>query len=502
MPRKCEVLVITPPRPAALTNIITNIHPSLTQGIDSVPLRLAAVLERQFITGYLPLYHLQYNYYTLDVETIRRYLQEYRPRIVILANDYFISNRTTACFPAALSIAKLCKEELPGVRTIFVGKHAIVRPLDAFSSKEPIVDMVITGEPEDFILDLVTAVLSSTNEELRDFPGIYYRHNGEIHRSKDSLYPPDINKLPPPAYHLLRPLLPELLEREKPYGTTLPLTLRTSYGCLYQCPYCAGLPYWSQYRTRNAEGVAADVDAASNALGNAAELIFLDDELFTFQEQHVEAVANVFGQRGLKLEGVLTHVRFFNTVVAATMARFCRSVIFGAENFNDKVLTSLGKGQSRAALLSACQIAKEAGLSTRLEYIVGLPSETPETIAENLNFIYNALAQGWVDQVIPYVLTPHPGTAYGEKPEAYGLTIAHWSYEEFIEEGGYPVLRTTQLTREQIYVYYLLVRQVCYMASNNRRFAATKGVEIPVATYSQDLFQRLFKQIGERGSIL
>jgi len=179
------------------------------------------------------------------------------------------------------------------------------------------------------------------------------------------------------------------------------------------------------------------------------------------------------------------------------MARFCRCVIFGAENFDDSVLASLGKGQSRATIVAACEIARAAGLRVRLQFVVGFPGETPESIVYNLNFIYNALTQNLVDEIVPCILCPHPGTAYGETPEAYGITIVSHRYEEYIEEGSFPTFRTSHLSRTQIYLYYLLVHRTIKLALANRHLARESQVTIPVANCSPILFHEFFTQIRD-----
>lgn len=160
---------------------------------------------------------------------------------------------------------------------------------------------------------------------------------------------------------LLSSQIEELSLLEHPFGDKVSLTLRTSYGCVYQCPYCAGTPHWNHYRTRSKPGIEADVDEALKTLRDKAEFIFLDDELFTLNLQHVTNVADAFSQRGIQLEGVLTHTRCFNRDIADQLNRFCRTVIFGAENFNNDVLSLIQKQQSQNTILGRVTLAKEAG---------------------------------------------------------------------------------------------------------------------------------------------
>lgn len=67
---KIDVLVVTPPSGASLARAVNHNHPPVNQGIDSVPLRLASVIEEQFVTDFLPLNFLDYNYYKLCAKSL------------------------------------------------------------------------------------------------------------------------------------------------------------------------------------------------------------------------------------------------------------------------------------------------------------------------------------------------------------------------------------------------------------------------------------------------
>jgi radical SAM superfamily enzyme YgiQ (UPF0313 family) len=486
----CDILIITPPRRAVFINTIVHNYPPLSQGIDSVPLRLAAVLQKMYHVAFLPFYLLFYNYYEINTQSVINYLRIYNPKIIIFSTDYLISNRSTACFTSSLRIAEICKEMFPSVKIVYTGKHALVNPECFFTTKQPLIDLVINQEPEDFICDVITKLLTDSLSQLLELPNIYLHQKGEVLKSKFSVKPPIVDSLPPPAYNLLIPYMDAILEHEKPYDQKLSLTIRTSYGCPYECPYCAGVSHWRNYRKRSGKNVSRDLNAAFKHLGDDAEFTFLDDELFTFDPEHVKEIAGVFANYKIKLQGVLTHVKHFDSSTAEIISKFCHSVIFGAENFNKQIISSMKNHQSFDDIIKACQLAKLNGITTRLEFIAGLPNEDWESIVYNLNKIYNLMSTGFVDELIPYILTPHPGTMIATSPELFGMTIVSSDYEKYIEEGAFPVYYTKNLNREQIYIYYLLIKQISSMSKNMKSYAKINDFKLSEANYNCELFKK------------
>jgi len=220
----------------------------------------------------------------------------------------------------------------------------------------------------------------------------------------------------------------------------------------------------------------------------------LDDELFTLKWEHVENMAKVFTEENVYLQGVLTHVNFFNDEIAKMLATFSFGVIFGGENFCDSVLNDIQKHQNRNKLLEACRIAKLNGLNSRIEYIVGLPTETPETAVENINFIFSAISSGQIDVVIPYILVPHPGTEFYNNQKKYGIKIKDNNYENYIEEGSYPVCETKYLSRNQIYIYYLLLINMIMNARNVHKELGDNNF-LSTSIFSRELFKEFFEKI-------
>ncbi len=491
-----DVLVLTPPKKAVLRNIISHNVPPRNQGIDSIPLRLAAVVESEFSVGFYPFSYTQYNVWEINENEIFDVLKIYDPKIVIVSTDYFISNRATSYFNSTLLMGKIIKKYNNNITIIATGKHCIVSSYDFFKYNNRSIDYVIRSEAELIINKLIRALLNC--QSTSNIPSLLYFDGNNIIESKLDNRIVNFNNLPSPAYHLLLPYINKLYELEKPYAEKITLTLRTSYGCVFNCHYCGGNNEWNHYRTRSADKVLEDIESALAVIGDWCEFSFLDDELFTYDFQHVKEIANLFDKYDIKLYGVLTHVNFFNNEIAAQLARFCRFVLFGGENFVNDVLIKLDKKQSLQTIKAACQIAHLSGLKIRLEYIIGLPYESPYTIIQNLNYMYNLIVDGTIDKISPYILVPHPGTEYGKNPKKYGISITDYNYDHYVEVDYYPTFKTLNLSSNQIYIYYLLANKTINQAIRIREQLG----QLPApktAKFNKKLFIEFFENINSEG---
>src|SRR5262249_13247742 len=86
----------------------------------------------------------------------------------------------------------------------------------------------------------------------------------------------------------------------------------------------------------------------------------------------------------------------------------CRAVFIGLENINPESLLGAKKRQNRIwEYRQMLQTWKHAGVITYAGYILGFPTDTPESIARDIEIIKKELP---VDILEFYYLTPLPGS--------------------------------------------------------------------------------------------
>jgi len=104
----------------------------------------------------------------------------------------------TCELPDALAEARRLKETHPGIKIVFGGAHPSADPEECLRSG--VVDYVIVGEGEIPLAALLEALESGRKPN--GIPGIWSLEGGEI-VGNASAVPPDVDKLPMPAYDLL-----------------------------------------------------------------------------------------------------------------------------------------------------------------------------------------------------------------------------------------------------------------------------------------------------------
>ncbi|TFH07111.1 MAG: radical SAM protein [Candidatus Thorarchaeota archaeon] len=102
------------------------------------------------------------------------------------------------------------------------------------------------------------------------------------------------------------------------------------------------------------------------------------------------------------------------TLVNSMMAS---SPNIGLETGSEKHMRDIGKCGSPDDVISAVQIASKYGMSPFVYFIYGLPGETEETVSESIE-IMKAVSDAGAERIILYGFRPLPGTAFENHPES------------------------------------------------------------------------------------
>ena len=319
--------------------------------------------------------------------------------------------------------AAALKAALPGVRIGFVGAHTMVLPEETLRGA-PAVDFVTTGEFDYAVRDIAAGA------DLADVRGIAYRTaDGAIARTAPQPPIHDLDDFPyvTDIYH--RHLTIEhyyIGYLQHPY-----VSLYTGRGCRSRCTFCL----WPQtiaghtYRTRSPEHVVAEMAHAQKLFPQVKEFFF-DDDTFTDDRPRAEAIARGLGRLGLTWScNAKANVPYETLKVLKDNG--LRLLLVGFESGNQHILNNIKKGTRIDRARQFMRDCHALGILVHGTFIVGLPGETRETIANTIAF---------AKDIDPYSLqvslaAPYPGT------ELYGQAQA---------EGWLPVERTGGLVAEGI----------------------------------------------------
>jgi len=340
--------------------------------------------------------------------TIANVLEQFQPDVVG-------ATAVTMSAETAFGIIRDVKHIAPDVLTVMGGPHV------TFSSEEtlsavPELDVIVCGEGEQTLIDLLPRATQPQHWET--IPGLAFRANGSIHKTAWREPAKDLHHLPEPARHGLP------LGRYRTLG--MPVSITTSRGCPFQCVFCVGRRMvGARVRYRLPEKAVDEIEGLV-ALG--FRQVNVADDLFTANAYHCLAICDEILRRGLKIKW--SSFARVDTVSVALLTRMreagCHAVSFGMESGNPDILKRIHKKITLEQAEAAVAMCRQAGMEAHASFILGLPGETPETLAQTMAFAKRLGAEGLSYGF--HLLAPFPGTAIGDDPKAFGLRVLsrHW----------------------------------------------------------------------------
>jgi anaerobic magnesium-protoporphyrin IX monomethyl ester cyclase len=375
---RTHVTLVNPPYPSG-----SHQHPPFTPlGLGY----LAAVLERN-----------QYQVDVIDCQALGLTYEEFKNEIGKRQPNIVGITSTTLTYKSALRIAKIAKEVCPSCIAALGGSHVTFWDEKALQEC-PALDVAVRKEGENTLLELAERVEAS--KDYYDILGITCRKDGKIVRNPDRPYIENLDSLPFPAHYLWP------IERLRKYGTVI-FPLVTSRGCVYWCDFCTAVRMFGRrYRMRSPKSVVDELEFLHKTYG-AYQFTFYDDA-FTVDQQRVAEICEEIRNRKLKIKwDCETRVDMVTKELLRNMKEAgCIAVWFGVESGSQQVLDAMRKGFSTAQTVRAFKWAKEAGLMTVANVILGFPGETKETAWETIKFVESLNP----NDVGYYVATPYPGT--------------------------------------------------------------------------------------------
>jgi len=243
--------------------------------------------------------------------------------------------------------------------------------------KNGLADVVIRGEGEETISEISERL--AQDRELNGIQGISWSSpDGPVHEpDRDPI--PDLDAIPRPAWHLL-----DLLQyKSSPLLATdeVVLPIQASRGCPYHCIYCAQEHMHKRYRIRDAGKVADEIAQYLDRFG-VRHFGFIDS-FFPPSIEYGNRFAEELAKRGLnkKVEWCTeTRVdKVDRDMLSHLAANGLRTVMFGFEVGDQRILDGLKKNQTLEQSRQAAKAAAKAGLNVVGFFVLGLPGETRRT---------------------------------------------------------------------------------------------------------------------------
>jgi anaerobic magnesium-protoporphyrin IX monomethyl ester cyclase len=343
----------------------------------------------------------------------------------------------TVSFNWVARTAALLKKKAPQIHTIQGGTHLTAIP-ERTMDEAPGIDIGVIGEGEKIIVPLLKALIG--NNKTSDIPGLIFRIGDGYQINERPPLVEDLSTLPIPAYDLLDPR--SFINTT--YGV-LSAPILSSRGCPGKCKFCYKKTFGNRIRRRTSEHILNEIEHLIKNYG--IEHFSFEDDLFTASKKSLGAFFDEMDRRKLRFEwSCWTRVDTVDSKILRSMKNHgCSLIRYGIESGSQEILDRNEKRTTLEQIRRAFDLTRNAGIMIMGCFMFGNMGETRESAQETMDLI---------KQLKPEMLymsscMPYPGTEVARWAEENGyLATSNW--DEYQESGAFPVMRTDDLTAEEV----------------------------------------------------
>jgi magnesium-protoporphyrin IX monomethyl ester (oxidative) cyclase len=261
--------------------------------------------------------------------------------------------------------------QLPDEVCTVVGGYKATQEVECLFDRCPNVDMVVRGEGEEIIKQIVTGV------PCKDIRGLSYRENGRVVHNQ--IHPlPDVWRIPFPDRSLRRHDYRAVAYGVPVSGHTFDAVL-TTRGCPFKCKFCTfslnPLGQKRSYTERPVESVIEELKTVT-----ADVVLFSDDNFFT-NPRRSEQLCEMIVENNIKKTFVVqTRIDVARHPTALEKAEKAGIKVFliGIESPHDRILEQLQKGITQQQIRDALAVMTQYDFYLHGYFIYGNIGETRE----------------------------------------------------------------------------------------------------------------------------
>lgn len=459
---KTQVLLVTGFAPVKL--------PQLGEmGIPTAPI--------QYLSELVGKETLQFSIPTVAGAVLAGYLE--RRGVDVQVKDYFLDevdfrgadiigiSSTFLGVEDVKQIAARARAERPDSSIVLGGPLSWSVPPAYLMEQVPNLDYIIVREGESTLLELVRAIESGDRPDGVD--NLMFRRDGKLVATAGRV-PAYSGEILPPAWKIMG----------IPSARRLPvLPVETSRGCPFNCAYCSEVTYWGKpVRYRDVDEVIKELRHNVTELGIST--FRFTDSCFSAPPTRCAALCDAIYDRciaqGMDIKwSSYARVNNLSAELLEKMRRAgCVALDIGVESGSDSMLRSMGREYRADAGVAVAERARELGIVTNFNVVVGFPGETRESITETAELIQRAAPDTFA--CFQFYLAPNTrveADCAGHGLEGSGL---HWKHDtmtsEEAEEGiiaiGHMVTSSANFPGGEYFTCYLT--SLGYTVAEVKRF--------------------------------
>jgi anaerobic magnesium-protoporphyrin IX monomethyl ester cyclase len=344
-------------------------------------------------------------------------LRSFKPEILVIYDDgfnYLTKMCLTRMRDAAFSMIKVAKE---------FNIHVIVSSSDSTDHFEKYLtagaDEIILGEGEITLMELVNAV--EKKKDISNIPGIAYKGDGGVIKTKPREILRDLDSLPLPAWDLINIDPYKIIWRKHGIFT---INIATTRGCPYKCNWCAKPIYGYSYHSRTPKHVIAEIKLIKSLFD--FDYIWFCDDIFGLKPSWVKEFNNELKSENItikyKIQSRADLLLKDDTLMVLAQSG-CDEIWIGAESGSQKILDAMDKGSTVAQIEQSTMLMKKFGIKPGFFLQFGYLTENWEDIKATLNMLFRLMPHD-IGVSVSY---PLPGTKFHETVKSQLQKKTNWT---------------------------------------------------------------------------
>ena len=268
-------------------------------------------------------------------------------------------------------------------------------------------DVVVEGEGELTLEELLSSYRRSPDAELGALAGIHFRNeDGSVTRTGSRALISDLDSQPLPDRERID--IEKYVDVWRTHHGKGSVSVITARGCPYDCRWCSHSTYGKTHRRRSAANVANEVEGLLDRYH--PDMLWMADDVFTIHPGWILDYAKQMKTRGLRIPfECITRADRLNAKVADSLAELgCFRVWIGSESGSQRILDAMERGVTVEQVRNAVELCRQRGIETGMFLMWGYQGEQLADIEATIDHVKACLP----DVFLTTVSYPIKGTPY------------------------------------------------------------------------------------------
>jgi anaerobic magnesium-protoporphyrin IX monomethyl ester cyclase len=282
-------------------------------------------------------------------------------------------------------------------------------------------DVVVIGEGEETLEELLPALRSGSSAALRTVRGIAFRdETGLVYRTSERSQIADLDAQPWPARDTVD--IQRYLKTWRDAHGKSSLSFITARGCPYRCRWCSHQVFGMTHRRRNPIRVVDEVEWLVSQY--QPDMVWIADDVFTIHHGWLRKYAAEMKTRSLRIPfECISRADRLNQESTDLLAELgCYRLWIGSESGSQRILDSMERGVTVGQVQNAVDLCKARGIQTGMFLMWGYEGEELQDIEATIEHVKRT------DPDIFFTTVSYPikGTPYFERVANSLVQVKPW----------------------------------------------------------------------------